>query len=267
MIVRRRALLAAALAATTAPTPTFAADGHIRVPVSATPISRLDTSWWRARHEAVLTRVRQGRVDLLWVGDSITQDWEHPGPPDWDAFAPVWRRFYGDRNAVNLGFKGDNTSHLLWRLQNGEVDNISPKAAVLLIGANDMGLVHWNAEQCLAGITACVDELRRRLPSTPVLLLGVLPSLRSDYVTRTTARINHDLEDRYAAGRVPGVTYMDVGPIFLRNGQLDRTQFLDDRLTPPDRPLHPTAQAQAEIAEAIEPTLSRLMGVPSKLRS
>ena len=236
-----------------------------RVPVSATPISRMDTPWWRARHEAVLKRIGQGRVDLLWVGDSITQDWEHPGPPEWDAFAPVWNRFYGDRNAVNLGFKGDNTSHLLWRLQHGEVDGISPKAAVMLIGANDMGLVHWNAEQCTAGIVACVDEVRSRLPDTKILLLGVLPSLRSDYVTRTTVRINRNLADRYGTGAERNITYMNVGSIFERNGQVDRSQFLDSFLVPPDPPLHPTAQAQAQIAETIEPTLAGMLSVQSKV--
>lgn len=84
-----------------------------RVPVSATPISRLETPWWRARHEAKLAEIRTRRVDLIWVGDSITQAWEMEGPPGWRDFQPVWRRFYGDRNAVNLGFKGDTTAHLL----------------------------------------------------------------------------------------------------------------------------------------------------------
>ena len=260
--MRRRAVMAGAAALLAG----GAGPARTLVPVSATPISRMDTPWWRARHEAVLNRIRQGHVDLLWIGDSITQDWEHPGPPEWDAFAPVWQRFYGDRNAVNLGFKGDNTSHLLWRLQHGEVDGIAPRAVVLLIGANDMGLVHWSAEQCVAGIVACVDELRRRLPGTDILLLGVLPSIRNDYVTRTTIRINRNLADRYGEGADPKVTYMDVGSIFQHGGQVDRSQFLDGSLTPPDPPLHPTAQAQAQFAEAIEPTLARMLGVPGKVR-
>ena len=261
--MRRRRVLATAAAAVVL----GAADQPPRVPVSATPISRMDTPWWRARHEAVLNRIRQGHVDLLWVGDSITQDWEHPGPPEWDAFAPVWQRFYGDRNAVNLGFSGDNTSHLLWRLGHGEVDGIAPKAAVLLIGANNMGLVHWNAEQSVAGIVACVNELRRRLPGTRILLLSVLPSIRNDYVTRTTVQVNRGLAERYGAGTEANVTYVDVTGIFTRNGAVERTQFLDIHLNPPEAPLHPTAQAQGQIAEAIEPTLARMLGVPSKLRS
>ena len=237
-----------------------------RVPVSAVPISRLDTAWWRIRHEEKLSEVRARRVDLLWIGDSITQDWERRGPPAWQDFAPVWQRFYGDRNAVNLGFKGDNTGHLLWRLRNGEIDGITPGAAVLLIGANNLGRVRWSAPQTVAGIAAVLAELRRRLPGTPVLLLGLLPSVRSDWVTRTTAEVNRELAARYGGGQAPGVTYVDVSALYLLpDGRVDRTQFYDDQLTPPEPPLHPTAQAHERLAEAIEPMLARMMGDRSRV--
>ncbi len=249
--MRRRALLLAPAAA-------LLAGGAERLAVAATPMSRMDTPWWRARHLAKLAEIRRGPVDLVWLGDSITQDWELEGPPDWRDFEPVWRRFYGDRHAVNLGFKGDSTSHLLWRMQNGELEGIRPKAAVVLIGANNMGRVHWTAEQTVAGIGAVIADLRRRLPSTQVLLLAVLPSIRNKYVTRTTAEINRSLAEHFPT--TGPLTYMDVGNLFMRNGEVDRTQFLDDQLTPPDPPLHPTAPAQRRIAEAIEPALAAMMG-------
>ena len=241
--------------------------GADKVPVAATPIARLDTPWWRARHEARLAEMQGRRVDLVWLGDSITQDWELTGPEDWRSFAPVWQRFYGDRNAVNLGFGGDNTAHLLWRLQNGELAGIQPKAAVILIGANNMGRVRWSAPQTVAGIDAVVAECRKRIPTTKLLLVSVLPSIRSKYVTRTTELINHDLAVRYGNGATPGVTYIDVTRLFLKDGQVDRTQFFDDHLTPPNPPLHPTAQAQARLAEAIEPTLAAMLGDRSKVRT
>jgi len=242
--------------------------GADRVPVAAIPLSRLDTSWWRNRHQEKLAELRSGRVDLVWLGDSITQDWEKQGPPDWQDFAPVWQRFYGDRNAVNLGFRGDNTGHLLWRMQNGELDGIRPKAAVVLIGANNLGRVRWSAPQTVAGIVAVVDELHRRLPATHVLLLGILPSVRSKYVTKTSQAVNRELAVRYAPGGEdsvgqagPGqVTFMDLATLFLHDGQVNRAQFYDDQLQPPDPPLHPTAQAQARMAEAIEPTLAAMLG-------
>ena len=156
--------------------------------LAATPISRMDLHWWRARHEAKLEELRSRRVDLIFLGDSLTQDYEVSGPPEWRDFVPVWQRFYGERNAVNLGFNGDATSHLLWRIENGEVAGIAPKVAVILIGANNLGRLHWPAEDTVAGIDAIVTQLRHRLPHTKLLLLGVLPSDRSAWATETTLR-------------------------------------------------------------------------------
>jgi len=227
--------------------------------LAATPISRMDLPWWRARHEAVLERVKSGGpVDLVWLGDSITQNWEKHGPPEWKDFAPVWQHFYGERHALNLGFVGDTTASVLWRLDNGEVAGIAPKAVVLLIGANNLGRVHWGTEDTLAGIDAIIADLRRRLPDTKILLLGILPSVRSDWATVTTLAVNKALAGRYA--HVPGVTFMDVSSLFMRDGQVERDMFYDPKETPPDPPLHPTAQAQARIAATIEPTLAAMLG-------
>ena len=231
-----------------------------RAPLSTVPVSRMDTPWWRARHEAKLAEIRRGPVDLVFLGDSITQDFEKSGPPAWQDFAPVWQRFYGDRHAVNLGFVGDATSHLLWRMQHGEIDGISPRVAVILIGANGLGRLHWSAEENVRGIDAVVAETRRRLPRTKILLLGVLPSDRSTYATAATREIDRALAAEYGAGAVPGVTFLDETALFMRNGTLDRSMFLDPLLTPPEPPLHPTAEAQARLAAAIEPTLSKLLG-------
>jgi lysophospholipase L1-like esterase len=236
-----------------------------RAPLAATPISRMDLPWWRSRHEAVLQRLKSGEpVDLVWLGDSITQNWEKHGPPDWQDFAPVWAHFYGDRHAINLGFVGDTTASVLWRLDNGEVAGISPKAVVLLIGANNLGRVHWGAEDTVAGIEAIVADVRHRLPGAKILLLGVLPSERTDWATETTGAINRALAKQYA--HADGVTYMDVSSIFMHDGRLDRGMFYDPKETPPDPPLHPTAQAQAKIAEAIEPTLAAMLGDESRFR-
>lgn len=229
-----------------------------RVPVAALPLSRQDTGWWRARHLEKLAELQRRPVDLVWLGDSITQNWERAGPPEWLDFAPVWQRYYGDRNAINLGFRGDTTAHLLWRMRNGELDGIQPRAAVVLIGANNFGRVKWTAPQTVAGIMAVVDELQRRLPATRVLLLGILPSVRSKATTRTTNQTNADLARQYPAGGA--VTFLDLTALFLVDGEVDRTKFYDDLLQPPDPPLHPTVQAMAALAAAIEPTLAAMLG-------
>ena len=227
---------------------------------AANPLSRDNTPWWHARHEEKLAQAREGHVDLVFLGDSIMQDWEEHGPPAWRDFAPEWQRFYGDRHALNLGFKGDTTASLLWRILHGEVDGIEPKVAVILIGANNNGRAHWSAEQTLGGIDAVIAAVHRKLPATRILLLSVLPSDRSAWVDETTAAINRGLAQRYGAGADPAVTYADVTGVFMQGSRLDRAAFLDGYLTPPDPLLHPTAQAQARLSEAIEPALARLMG-------
>ncbi len=229
-----------------------------RTVLAATPLSRMDLHWWRERFEAKQVELRSRQVDLLFLGDSITQDYEVSGPPEWRNFAPVWQRYYGNRNAVNLGFKGDATSHLLWRIENGETDAIRPKVAVILIGANNLGRLHWAPQETVAGIDAIVTQLRRRLPTTKLLLLGVLPSERSEWASSATAEINRSLAARYRGGSE--VTYLDIGSVFMHDGKLNRELFFDPRLTPPAAPLHPTAEGQALMAAAIEPTLAALLG-------
>ena len=250
-MLTRRDLLAAA--------PALAVP-HARPPLAAVPISRMDLPWWRERHQAKLAEIRRGRVDLIFLGDSITQNYEKSGPPAWQDFRPVWQHFYGDRNAVNLGFIGDATSHLLWRIMHGEVEGIAPKAAVILIGANNLGRLHWPAADDVEGIQAVVAETRRRLRTTHILLLGILPSERGEWVTRTTQAINVTLAKLYGDASEAGITFLNVGDVFTRGGALDRSLFLDPLLTPPAPPLHPTAEGQARMAAAIEPVLARLMG-------
>jgi lysophospholipase L1-like esterase len=226
--------------------------------LAATPIARMDLPWWQQRHAAKLKELEQVRPRLIFLGDSITQDWEHSGPPDWQDFAPIWQRFYGDRQAVNLGFKGDTTASLLWRIENGEVAGIAPKVAVVLIGANNLGKLHWSAEDTVAGIDAIIAEIRRRLPATKILLLGVLPSERSAWVTETTGQINRMLTARYRDARP--VAFLDLTALFMRNGVLNRALFLDAKLTAPAPLLHPSAQGQAVMAKAMEPILAAMLG-------
>ena len=85
---------------------------------------------WMTRHDSFNQRVQQGKVDLIFIGDSITAGWEGAGKD-------VWQKYYAKRNAVNLGIGGDQTQHVLWRLDHGNIDGISPKLAVLMIGTNN----------------------------------------------------------------------------------------------------------------------------------
>jgi len=241
------------------------------VNMAAAPIGRMALPWWRTRFEHSLARVREGHVGLVWLGDSITQNWELAGPQPFADSRPVWEHFYGDRAAVNMGFRGDTTASVLWRLDHGEIDGIHPKVVILLIGANNFGHTHWDADETLDGINAIVHTLRRKLPDTQILLLGVLPSARSAWITENTQILNAHLQRVYADKS--HVTFLNLGYLFYKNGRLDRGLYLDPHeavaashepgvttATVASVALHPDAQGMALIANAIEPTLHRLMG-------
>ncbi|MSP29929.1 MAG: hypothetical protein EXR09_05615 [Acetobacteraceae bacterium] len=227
---------------------------------AAQPLSRMDLPWWRARHQAVLERLRQGSVDLLLLGDSITQDLERRGPLPQQDFRPVWNQFYAPRRAVNLGFKGDTTAHILWRLCNGEVAGIKPKVVQLLAGANNFGRVHWHADDTFAGFEAILHELLHRLPDTKVIILSVPPSRRSVWVDVQTREINDRLAYRFASAT--GMRFIDVTAAFLKEGVLNPDAFYDGALEPPDPLLHPSAPTWQRMATMVEPTLAAWMDRP-----
>ncbi|WP_256055899.1 GDSL-type esterase/lipase family protein [Xanthomonas cerealis] len=124
---------------------------------------------------------------LLLIGDSITHNYDKANAPDQD-FQPTWQTFYGSRGALNLGFSGDATEHVLWRLQRGEVDGLQPKVAVLLFGSNNTGYEQHSAADTVLGIDAVVATLEQRLPTTRILLLGLLPSAGSAQARRRRTR-------------------------------------------------------------------------------
>jgi lysophospholipase L1-like esterase len=231
---------------------------HLPGRVASVPLSRMDLPWWRDRFLAKAAEMKQGPVDVVFYGDSITQDFELTGPEPFRNFAPVWSRYYGGRHALNLGFKGDATSHLLWRIENGEADGIHPKVAVVLIGANNFGALHWEAADTKAGIDVIVTELRRRLPGTHILLVGVLPSIRSAWVDANTVALNAALAASYADGS--RAKFIDLTGLFMRNGRVDPDLYVDPKMARPGPALHPTAQAQAAMAAAMEPTISAWLG-------
>ncbi|MFN3302303.1 MAG: GDSL-type esterase/lipase family protein [Roseateles sp.] len=165
-------------------------------------------NWWLPRHQAKLAEIRAHReagrrVDLVFLGDSITQGWENEGQA---AFAQHFAR----HNAVALGFGGDRTENLLWRLQHGELDGMAPKAVVLLIGTNNTGERLEDPALTVAGIRANLDEIRRRQPQARVLLLALFPrgEKPDDLTRRHNARINA-LLPALADGR--HVVFLDLG--------------------------------------------------------
>ncbi|WP_165222699.1 platelet-activating factor acetylhydrolase IB subunit [Aquisphaera insulae] len=209
---------------------------------TTTPVPR-DAGWLK-RHESFLKRAREGKIDLLFLGDSITQGWDHN---------ETWQRFYGPRHAANFGIGGDRTEHVLWRLAHGEVDVIRPKVVVLMIGTNNTG--GESAEAIAEGVAAIVKDLRKRLPEAKVLLLGVFPRAeKSQPVRGKIAAINERIA-KLDDGK--SVFYLDIGKSFLEpDGTLTREVM-------PDL-LHLSARGYRIWADAMEPTLWTLLDEPQQ---
>lgn len=219
------------------------------------PTAQSDLTWWMDRHQAVLDRNQQGNVDLLMIGDSITQAWEDPEGQ------AVWNQYYANRNAVNLGFGGDRTQQVLWRMQNGEIDRINPKLAVLLIGTNNTGTPEQGPALIADGIESIVHEIRTRLPNTKVLLMGIFPrgSTEQREAGAPEAVYNWQWEkidqvNELISGLADDemVFYLNINDNFLNDqGALTRD-------IAPDL-LHLSEAGYAIWAAAMEPAISQLM--------
>ena len=198
---------------------------------------------WTKRHQSFNKRVAQGNCDLIFIGDSITQGWEGRGKK-------AWAKHYTKRNAVNLGIGGDRTQHVIWRLDHGNLYRIKPKAAVIMIGTNNSGA---NTSQEIAdGVEVIVKQLRKKLPETKVLLLGVFPrgANKADKRRQVNEGANAIFK-KLADGK--SVHYLDIGQKFLKeDGTLPR-EIMPDLL-------HLSEKGYTIWAESIEAKLKELMG-------
>ena len=202
-------------------------------------------SWWTLRNDAVNERVKQGNVDLLMIGDSITHGWESGGKKYWD-------KYYEPRNAVNMGFSGDRTQHVLWRLEHGHLEGISPKLAVLMIGTNNSNGNDNTAEEIADGIIAICNKIRAECPKTKILILAIFPRGSEPSPQREKNNKASLLASKIADGKM--IHYLDINNKFLT-----ADGFLSMKIMPDY--LHPNEEGYRIWAEAIEPKVAELMGV------
>lgn len=219
-------------------TAAYAADSQEN---TATKPAPRDPNWVK-RHDGFVEIAKKGGVDLLFLGDSITDGWRGGGKTVWESkFAPL--------KAANFGIGGDRTQHVLWRLQHGELEGIKPKLAVLMIGTNNLG--SNKDEEIADGVKAIVDELHKDTPETKLLLLGVFPrGMKADDQNR--ARIKHinSIISKLDDGQK--VVYLDIGDKFLEaDGTLPKSIMPDS--------LHPNGKGYEIWAEAIGPKVQEML--------
>ena len=218
---------------------------HDRADVGAVKLGRDNGKGFLGRHEGFLKDLKatNGKVGILFVGDSITDGWRGNG-------REVFKKTYASLDPLNIGIGGDRTQHVIWRLENGEVDGISPKVAEVMIGTNNLG--GNTNEEIVAGVTKVVSDLHEKLPSTKVLLLGIFPrgNKAQDPARARIKAINEELAKLDDGGKT--VKYLDIGPKFLtESGELTKEIMPDF--------LHPNAKGYQIWADATQPTLDELM--------
>jgi lysophospholipase L1-like esterase len=203
----------------------------------------MSVATWTQMHEGFLKRAKEGKIDLLFLGDSITQGWGGNA---------VWQKHYGALNAANFGIGGDTTENVLWRIQNGEIDGIGPKVVVLMIGTNNFGLEGHPPDAVAKGVATIVQTLRKKLPASKILLLAIFPrDEKPGSEMRTRIKKVNDqiatLDDK------KNIRYLDLGAKLSNpDGSLAKEIMPDF--------LHLSEKGYQIWADAMDPLLKQLMG-------
>jgi lysophospholipase L1-like esterase len=194
-----------------------------------------------AQHEKFVELAKKGDIGLVFLGDSITAGWG--GAKD------VWEKSFSQYKPVNFGIGGDRTQHVLWRIQNGELDGISPKALVLMIGTNNAG--SDPAEGTANGIKKIVETIRQKCPETKILLLAVFPR---GNVVPNPGRTKNEAVNAIISQLDDGkhVFYLDIGKSFLKEDGTFKDDISKDHL-------HFFPAGYQIEADAIGPKLAELM--------
>jgi len=200
---------------------------------------------FQSRHESFLKRGKEGKIGVLFIGDSITQGWN--GAP------AVWQEHFGKYDPANFGIGGDRTQHVLWRIENGELDGIAPKVVVLMIGTNNSGA--YSAEEILKGDVKIVQQIHAKLPETKVMLLGIFPRGKDPKDPRIIAlreklrTVNAGLAKLDDGKKV---RYLDIGAKFLDGEGNLPVDIMPDAL-------HLSPKGYGIWADAIQPLLDEMM--------
>ena len=235
-------LLFAGLAAcaSSAPAPTATIERGISEPFFIQPE--------RMAEKAAIVKSRV-RIDVLFVGDSITQNYDKP------EYQAIWQEHFVPFRALNLGYGMDTSGATHWRIGQGELNGLNPRVTVLLLGTNDTNFGR-SPTQAVTGIARVIADLKAKLPQSRILLIGILPSARSPEKTSADHQINATNAALYANN--PRVTFLSLDHVFIKDGALNPDLYVE---TKPEGALHPNPKGQALMAAAIEPEITRLLAV------
>jgi cephalosporin-C deacetylase len=230
-----------------------------QTPPAARPVPRPDQNSMLA-HAELLEKRKKGRIDVYFLGDSITRRW---GTSDeqYGTFLENWRQNFHGWNAANFGWGGDTTQNILWRLENGELDGVNPRVIVLMAGTNNVGRTSPQgpedprAADVPRGIKAIIDLCRRKAPGATIILMGITPRNDNMAVMPIIDEINRRIA-RFADGK--RVRYVN-----LNDRLADGGGRLYEGMTNRDM-LHLDVKGYQVWADALKPILTKLLGPPAK---
>jgi lysophospholipase L1-like esterase len=226
------------------------------VAVPTQPLPRTDANSKRA-HRQMIEALKKGRIDVYFVGDSITRRWR---ARDYPEFLTNWNQNFFGWNVANFGWGGDTIQNVLWRLQNGEFENVHPKVIVLLAGTNNVGATSADdarVSDIASGTQVLLDTLRDKAPKATIILMGILP--RNDGAEPTAAipsinKINERIA-QFADGKT--VRYLNI------NDKLaDKNGKLLDGMSPDG--MHLSLKGYQVWADALKPLFTELLGPPAQ---
>lgn len=196
------------------------------------------------RHAEFLAVAKAGDIDVLFIGDSITDGWRSTGEA-------VWKKFFTPLKAANFGISADRTEHVIWRLRNGELEGFHAKVAVIMIGTNNGG---DPAEDVALGIKTIITDIQQRSPGTRILLLAIFPRAETaaDGARKKNDAVNKIIATYASPVDPKRVVYMDIGAKFLTPDGVLSKDIMPDLL-------HPNAKGYQIWAEAIVDAVKQLL--------
>jgi len=219
------------------------------------PVPRTDANS-KSAHEQLLEKAKKGRIDAYFVGDSITRRW---GATDYPNFLANWKKNFHGWNAANFGWGGDTIQNVLWRLHNGEMDDVKPKVIVLMAGTNNIGTAKPADEEAMvaditAGLKAALDVCHKKAPDAVIILMGITPRNDNPSALSIINKVNARLE-KLADGKM--VRYLNINDKLAdKDGK-----FLDGMSS--DR-LHLSTKGYQVWADALKPLFTEILGPPAK---
>lgn len=212
---------------------------------STTPVAAKTNGekWWNGNCERIDADIKkmEGKIDVAFVGDSITARWRG---------SENWTKHWGSYRAVNMGIGGDQTQHVLWRLQNGDLDGYKAKLFVVMIGTNNMWAKDADPAHAAAGVKAVIDLIQSKQPQAKVLLMSLLPTGEKPNPGREKRMAVNELISKFAGG---SVEYMDISGKYLQpDGTISKEDMQDF--------LHLAPKGYDIWAEAISAKVKEIVG-------